>query len=582
MINLDEVKCIIWDLDMTLWDGVLLEGQVFLPEERKRLLQQIDCCGVIQTICSKNRFQDAKDKLSDFGIWDYFIAPMISYDGKAAQIQEFCRNMHFRFENCLFIDDHIANLEEVRYYCRGIQTCQEIDLQAFGVYYGDPERLAGGSSRRAYYRMLEMKHDDKKRYQSPADFLKNSQIRITIRKPDKVHFERIYQLIKRTNQLNFTKIRISRQELNVLLQDPDANNYCIHAFDRYGDYGVIGFVSIVASRAEHFLFSCRVLGMGIEQYVYQKFGAPQIEIRGDTAVTLGNELVDWIREVERADARERTAPDAEKRILLKGPCDIRSILSYFGNEEIFDTEFTYTNDRGIAIEQINHTFHAVQSLSMDKEKMEVCLGSLPFFDSDMYSGRMFSGAGYRAVCYSVITDSNLGVYRQKDTGYLVAFGEYCYPLTDPANWNDYICNVRFTANCSFTEEFLREFSEEYEFVGRISEDEFRKNLRTICSAMPPNCQLILMTGVELPYEKNTNENYRDRHLHHMIFRRIAEEVAAEFENVHTFSFAPYIKRQEDFLEHYNHFQKYVYYNVAADLVYLLRSLGIDEIQIISY
>lgn len=582
MINLDEVKCIIWDLDMTLWEGVLLEGPVFLSEERKRLLEQIDRCGVIQTVCSKNRFQDAKDKLTGLGIWDYFIAPMISYDSKAAQIQEFCHNMHFRFDNCLFLDDHIANLEEVRYYCRGIQTCREIDWQTFGAYYGDPKRMSGASSRRAYYRMLEMKHDDKKHYQSPADFLKNSRIQITIRKPDTVHFERIYELIKRTNQLNFTKNRISRQELNILLHNPHTNNYCIHASDRYGDYGVIGFVSIAASKAEHFLFSCRVLGMGIEQYVYQEFGAPQIEVKGDTAVSLGREQVDWIQEVDLETTCERTASAAEKRILLKGPCDIRSILSYFGNEEIFDTEFTYTNDRGIAIEQINHTFHAVQSLNMDQETMAARLSSLPFFDSNMYSGKMFRGNGYRAVCYSVITDSNLGVYRQKDTGYLVAFGEYRYPLTDPANWQDYIHNVRFTANCSFTEEFLRGFSKEFEFVGRISEAAFRENLRTICAAMPTDCQLILMTGVEIPYEKNANENYRDRHIHHGTFRRITEEVAAEFENVHTFSFAPYIKRQEDFLEHYNHFQKYVYYNVAVDLAYLLKSLGIDEIQIISY
>lgn len=582
MINLNEVKCIIWDLDMTLWDGVLMEGPVFLSEERKLLLEQIDRCGIIQTICSKNRFQDAKDKLSDLGIWNYFIAPMISYDSKGAQIQEFCEKMHFRYENCLFLDDHIANLEEVRYYCSGILTCQEVDSKAFSAYYSDPERMATTSSRRPYYRMLEMKHDDKKRYQSPADFLKNSRIRITIQRPDKVHFERIYELIKRTNQLNFTKNRMSRQELNTLLQSPDAHNYCIHASDRYGDYGVIGFVSIKASKAKHFLFSCRVLGMGIEQYVYQKFGAPEIEIKGDTAVSLGIEHVDWIQEVDLADTCERPISTAEKRILLKGPCDIRSILSYFGNEEIFDTEFTYTNEHGIAIEQINHTFHAVQALSMNKEIMENSLGSLPFFDSDMYSGKMFSSAGYRAVCYSVITDSNLGVYRQKATGYLVAFGEYRYPLTDPANWNDYIHNFRFTANCSFTEEFLRKFAEEYEFIGRISEDAFRENLRTICAAMPANCQLILMTGVEIPYEKNTNENYRDRYIHHRTFRKITEEIVTEFENVHAFSFAPYIKRQEDFLEHYNHFQKYVYYNVAVDLAYLLRSLGIDEVQIITY
>ena len=582
MIKFEEIKCIIWDLDDTLWEGAFLEGEVYFSDRNKALIQNIDKCGVIQTICSKNKFEDIKKKLNDSNVWEYFISPMISYESKAAQIQSFCEIMHFRYENCLFIDDNLSNLKEVQYYCPGIQTCQVWDISEFEAYFGDEQRLGRNKSRRDYYRMLEMKQEDKAVSQSPIDFLRNSNIRISIKTPKQVHFERIYELIKRTNQLNYTKKRISRKELRDLLDCPSIKNYCIHAWDQYGDYGIIGFISLVENRIEHLLFSCRVLGMGIEQYVYQRFGMPELSVKGEVATEFRKMEIDWIKETEEEDTREKKTDSLKKTVLLKGPCDIRSILSYFGNEELFDTEFTYTNERGVVIEQINHTFHAVQSINMNREKIEQSMGMLPFYDREMYSDKMFKNSDYQVICYSVITDSNLGVYKHRESGVYVAFGEYKYPLTDSEHWKDYINHVRFSANCEFDEPMLKEFAEKFEFVGRISEEQFRTNLRMICEQINPDCQLILMTGVELHYEDNENANYEDRYLNHAAFRKIAEEVALEFSNVHVFSFAPYIRKQEDFFEHYNHFQKYVYYDVAVDLAYMLRTFGIDTAKIISY
>ena len=582
MLTFEEVKCIIWDLDETLWEGTLEEDEaVSLFPGTKALIEMIDACGVIQTICSKNDPERAETVLREMGIWDYFIAPMISYQNKGPQVQAFCRSMHFRPENCLFIDDNDLNLQEVSFCCKGIMTLREWNIGPFASFFGDERRRS--ESRRPFYRMLEAKGIDRAATADPKNFLRQSEIRIAIHKTESVHFERVYELIKRTNQLNYTKKRISRKELKDLLNDEHTVCRCVHAWDRYGDYGVIGFIALRDVKAEHFLFSCRVLGMGIEQFCYDCFSAPDLTVIGPIAAELqkGRD-VDWIQLIDEPKISWEKCGISQKRILLKGPCDIRSVLSYLGNEEIIDTEFTYTNDNGIAIEQINHTVHAVQALTMDAGVNSRVFGDLPFYDENMFSAKMFRNPGYDAICYSIITDSNLGIYKHRKSGLYVAFGEYMYPLTDPANWEGYIEGTRFTANCRFDENFLNHFAQEYVFKGRIPEEKFRQNLIIICSHVAPNTQLFLITGVEIPFEENDNPNYAGRNLHHIRCRQIAEEVAEAFDHVHVISFADYVKTQEDFLSHYNHFQKHVYYNFAIDLKYMFEKYHVAGIRTVTF
>ena len=583
---LEDIKCIIWDLDDTLWEGSIAESPVSISESCKELIHAIDSCGVIQTVCSKNLFEPVSDFLKQEGLWEYFIAPMISYENKAVQIEAFCKKMHFRYENCLFIDDNTLNLREAEFYCKGIKTLEAFSENDFIGFYTNPEYSKNKTSRRPYYRLLEKKETSRSSTDSNRQFLHDSEIKISIRPVKSCYFERIYELIKRTNQLNYTKKRISRLELKKLLYETaDVESYYISARDRYGDYGVIGFIALQDNALIHFLFSCRVLGMGIEQYTYRRFGCPSLSVQGDVAVQLdSDEVVDWIEETDDSDAvyEEECANTSEKALLLKGPCDIRSLFSYFAETDRVDTEFTYTNDNGIAIEQINHTWHVVQSLLVDKKALGEIAESLPFGDINMYSDKMFSDKGYKAVCYSVLTDSNLGVYRRKADGVYLAFGEYTYPLTDPEYREDYINGRIFTANCKFTKDFLEWFSDNFDFVGRISADQFRKNLKTIRENLDGDCHLTIITGVELPYENNVSKHYVGRENNHREFRKIAEEVAAEYKNTHIVSINEYVKEQSDFNEHYNHYQKRVYYNMAMDLIYLLRSFGIDDFNPIKY
>lgn len=56
----------------------------------------------------------------------------------------------------------------------------------------------------------------------------------------------------------------------------------ITAYDKYGEYGIVGFYAVKDNTLVHFLFSCRTLGMGIEQYTYEKIGCPKLDIVGDS------------------------------------------------------------------------------------------------------------------------------------------------------------------------------------------------------------------------------------------------------------------------------------------------------------
>ena len=73
--------------------------------------------GVINSISSKNDYFEAKEKLEDLKVWDYFVFPSIEWKPKGPLVKNLISNMQLRPENCLFIDDNISNLKEVQFYC---------------------------------------------------------------------------------------------------------------------------------------------------------------------------------------------------------------------------------------------------------------------------------------------------------------------------------------------------------------------------------------------------------------------------------------------------------------------------------
>ena len=296
-----QIKLVIWDLDDTFWKGRLTENQVQMIPYHIDLIKELVNRGIMQSIVSKNNFDEAMKVLKDWNIDEYFIFPKISWNPKGETIQKLLIECGLRAENTLFIDDDEHNLAEAKFYNKNLRCVLPKYLQENNIL--DMEDFIGKEdiehSRLKQYKILEKKMEKKKDYASNEDFLRSSNIKIAVGFDCLKNVDRIDELIQRTNQLNFTKERIEKKELIDILENKSIETAYITAKDNFGDYGIIGFYAMKNNRLIHFLFSCRTIGIGIESYIYKKLGCPQLNIIGEVAVNLdANKSIDWIKECD--------------------------------------------------------------------------------------------------------------------------------------------------------------------------------------------------------------------------------------------------------------------------------------------
>ena len=91
------LKLIIWDLDDTLWQGTLAEGDDVIPiQSRVEAIKVLNEQGVVNSISSKNDFESAKTKLEEFGIFDQFVFPEINFAAKGQAVQRIISDMNLR------------------------------------------------------------------------------------------------------------------------------------------------------------------------------------------------------------------------------------------------------------------------------------------------------------------------------------------------------------------------------------------------------------------------------------------------------------------------------------------------------
>lgn len=575
-MDITAVKLIIWDLDDTFWDGTLSEGSV---NPIQKCIDTVILCakkGIVSAVCSKNDEEPCRKQLAELGVLDYFVFNSINWQPKGQRIKQMIADMNLRAENVLFIDDSHLNLEEAKYYSPKIMTASPEIIDELFEAVSKTEKDDLNLERLNRYKILEKKQNEKQSMGSNEEFLLQSDIHADIHTDCLSQLDRIHELVLRTNQLNFTKLRSTRKELEELLKNPSVKSGYVTACDKYGEYGIIGFFACQNGKMIHFLFSCRTLGMGIEQYIYEQIGFPEMTIEGSVSAEVGKEQprVTWINRAEKHAETEKNA-DIKKnfRVLMKGPCDLLQIFSFIKDEDIFDCEFTYASEEkhalGVTIEGINHTMQIVQSKTLsDAEKAEVC--ALPFCDSEMYSQSIYKN-DYGMVFISILTDVNLGMYQKNGGSQIIAFGEWLYPLTDKANWDKYINKEVYTANCKFTRGFLEKFSEEYTFIGRITPDMLVKNLKFIRENVPNTTEIVIMLGCETEFKNNRLEAWKNRHKEHREYNNAVREFAANCGNITLFDVNEYITSQEDFSDSINHYKKRIYYMMAKRFIEMINA-----------
>lgn len=351
------VKLVIWDLDETFWRGTLSEEGIEPVEQHVSMVRTLVDRGIMCSICSKNDFEQAKSALIELGVWDLFVFPHIAWSPKGQAIARMIEEMGLRDENVLFLDDNHLNLEEATFFSNSLMTVDASKGPLAELL--DLPQLRGkddsARTRLAQYKVMEQKKDERENSGlSNADFLRQSEIKIRIITDVENHMDRVLEILNRTNQLNFTKVRANTQaeraELDALLSVSGMHAGLIHVKDRYGDYGIVGFFCVrtkfSGTTVHHFAFSCRTLNMGVEQWVWNYLHRPQFKIVGPVASQLdAYDEIDWISEV--ADFEADQSPGADRRLCLVGGCDLLQVSFYCGTNR--DEFVNKPDDKGMLV-----------------------------------------------------------------------------------------------------------------------------------------------------------------------------------------------------------------------------------------
>ncbi len=286
-------KCLVLDLDNTVWGGVIgddgVEGIVLgqgtaageahlaLQHYARRLSQR----GVILAVCSKN------DEVNAFAGFDQHPEMLLkrsdiacfvaNWQDKATNLREIAERLNIGLDSLVFVDDNPVERGLIR---------RELPMVAVPELPEEPAEYVTTLARAGYFEALEITAEDRERaeqYRANAEreglrrsatdmdsFLDALGMTLTWSSFDPASLKRVVQLINKTNQFNLTTRRYSEADVLTMLRDPNTATVQMRLTDVYGDNGMIGLV--IGRRTpegalliDTWLMSCRVLGRQVEE-----------------------------------------------------------------------------------------------------------------------------------------------------------------------------------------------------------------------------------------------------------------------------------------------------------------------------
>ncbi len=266
-----KVKCIVWDLDNTLWDGVLLEDEnVILRPDVVEVIKILDDRGILHSIASKNDHTTAMHKLEEFGISDYFLYPQINWNPKSSSIREIAKSINIGVDTLAFVDDQPFEREEVEFTVPDVLCLDVIEIEGM---LDRPEMMPrfitddSKKRRQMYISDIERNGIEKEFTGSNEDFLATLNMVFTIAPAQDEDLRRAEELTVRTHQLNTTGYTYSYEELSEFSRSTKHKLLISSLDDKYGTYGKIG-LTLVELGEEYWtvkllLMSCRVMSRGV-------------------------------------------------------------------------------------------------------------------------------------------------------------------------------------------------------------------------------------------------------------------------------------------------------------------------------
>ena len=284
-------KCLVLDLDNTLWGGILgedgidgiklgpdKEGRPFLDFQR-RILELFER-GIVLAINSKNNYDDVIEVMKKHKYMllkeDHFASMKINWNDKVTNMKEITTELELGTDSFVFLDDDKTNRELIKRFMPDVMVVEM--PQDFSLYPKVIEDLKN-------FNLFSITEDDQKRgemyvgqkkrtefklkVKDLETFLKQLKIKVNIVYANESNIARIAQLTQKTNQFNLTTRRYQEEDIKKFSESEDYFVCCIQVEDKFGDYGTTGVVIAKKNKEEwvidSFLLSCRILGKEIEK-----------------------------------------------------------------------------------------------------------------------------------------------------------------------------------------------------------------------------------------------------------------------------------------------------------------------------
>ena len=265
-----EIKCVIWDLDNTLWNGILSEDkEVKLREDAKNMIIVLDSRGILNSISSKNNYDDAMKKLEEFGLSQYFLYPEINWNPKSDSVGKIVKHLNIGMDTILFIDDSEFERNEVTSVYPEVMTDDGADLvKLLSNEILNPEytTIDARNRRQMYLESIKRNCVEESFIGTNEEFLKSIDMRFCIRQAREDDLNRVQELTVRTHQLNSTGVTYSFEEMDEYRKSGDHKLYVCELIDKFGSYGKIGIALVELGKEWHLkllLMSCRVMNRGV-------------------------------------------------------------------------------------------------------------------------------------------------------------------------------------------------------------------------------------------------------------------------------------------------------------------------------
>ena len=283
-------KCLVIDLDNTIWggilgeegiDGILLDhtypGSVFRAIQK--IIKQYSNQGIILAINSKNNYKDVKEVFDQHPYmilkWDDFAAVRINWNQKPQNMKELAIELNIGIDSFVFIDDNpfeIQLMKEIIPQINVVQFTKDIinNLSIINnsdhfhnLYLTDSDNV-----KKEQYKTQAERNNFKKGFNSIEEFYIGLNMCVEINICDKFALRRVAQLTQKTNQFNFTTKRYSESDISRFMQSSEYYVYFMSMKDRFGDNGTTGVMIIKEENKtwiiDTFLLSCRIIGRTLE------------------------------------------------------------------------------------------------------------------------------------------------------------------------------------------------------------------------------------------------------------------------------------------------------------------------------